>query len=210
MKGKNLTVIALLIDNTNILKLPIMASEAINKYIEKRYKYWMDYALYHCTRAGIQDEATDVMNEVMAMLLEKGDDFIRGLYDKKDSKYRELDYFVLRMIKLNVQSPTSPYQHKYKPIPADDNVDFQRMDLVDESDEEEDQAERILDMMHQVRTALDGLDLSPKAKAVFSFKFFQGESFTDWPGKESKKELYDIYNGVLQMIRDTINGKILF
>ena len=42
-----------------------MASEALNKYIEKRYDRWLDYAKYHCSLAGMTDEAIDVLNEVM-------------------------------------------------------------------------------------------------------------------------------------------------
>ena len=48
-----------------------MASEALNKYIEKRYDRWLDYAKYHCSLAGMADEAIDVLNEVMCMLLQK-------------------------------------------------------------------------------------------------------------------------------------------
>lgn len=28
-----------------------MASEALNKYIKKRYDRWLDYAKYHCSLA---------------------------------------------------------------------------------------------------------------------------------------------------------------
>jgi hypothetical protein len=48
-----------------------MASEALNKYIEKRYDRWLDYAKYHCSLAGMSSEAIDVLNEVMCMLLQK-------------------------------------------------------------------------------------------------------------------------------------------
>ena len=48
-----------------------MASEAVNNYITKRYERWLDYSLYHCGRAGISDDATDVLNEVICSLLQK-------------------------------------------------------------------------------------------------------------------------------------------
>lgn len=48
-----------------------MASEAVNNYITKRYERWLDYSLYHCGLAGISDEATDVLNEVICSLLQK-------------------------------------------------------------------------------------------------------------------------------------------
>ena len=37
-----------------------MASEALNKYIEKRYDRWLDYAKYHCSLAGMTDERSNV------------------------------------------------------------------------------------------------------------------------------------------------------
>ena len=36
-----------------------MASEALNKYIEKRYDRWLDYAKYHCSLAGMSSEAIE-------------------------------------------------------------------------------------------------------------------------------------------------------
>ena len=38
-----------------------MASEALNKYIKKRYDRWLDYAKYHCSLAGMSSEAIDVL-----------------------------------------------------------------------------------------------------------------------------------------------------
>lgn len=95
-----------------------MTDDIIHNYISQRYFRWLDYAQYHCSHAGIVDEAIDVLNEVLAMLIEKYNshrDYIIRLYESKKGQYRELDFFVLQMIKLNIQSPTSPYRHKYKP-----------------------------------------------------------------------------------------------
>ena len=78
-----------------------MASEALNKYIEKRYDRWLDYAKYHCSLAGMTSEAIDVLNEVMCMLLQKDPAYILRLMDSKQGKYTELDFYILQMIKLN-------------------------------------------------------------------------------------------------------------
>lgn len=190
-----------------------MANQIINKYISERYDRWLDYARYHCSHAHMEDEAIDVLNEVLAMLIEKceSNEFhILKLYDSKKGKYRELDFFVLQMIKLNIQSPTSPYRHKYKPIPVDENVDFQRMDIIDEEDPEQDRSGDILQKMQKVRSIFDNLQLSKKAKRVFSWKFFEGNSFSEWEGPEDKKDLYDIYNGVQRLIDNEIHGVSLF
>ncbi|WP_199163426.1 hypothetical protein [Parabacteroides provencensis] len=57
---------------------------------------------------------------------------------------------------------------------------------------------------------VDQLGLSEKAKRIFVWKFFAGESFADWPGPESKKELYEIYKQIFKIILDKKNGKLLF
>ncbi|SHF50118.1 hypothetical protein [Dysgonomonas macrotermitis] len=190
-----------------------MANQIINKYISERYDRWLDYALYHCTHSGMDDEAIDVLNEVLIMLIEKcetNEQYMLKLYESKKGQYRELDFFVLQMIKLNIQSPTSPYRHKYKPIPLDSNVDIQRLDLIDDEDIEQDKSGDILIQMQKVREIFDNLQLSDKARRVFSWKFFECNKFSEWEGSEDKKELYDIYNGVLELIKNKLNNRELF
>ena len=190
-----------------------MANQIINKYISERYDRWLDYAIYHCSHANMEDEAIDVLNEVLAMLIEKcesNEAHILKLYDSKKGQYRELDFFVLQMIKLNIQSPTSPYRHKYKSIPVDANIDFQRLDLIDDEDSEQDRSGDIFNQVQKVRSIFENLQLSEIAKRVFSWKFFEGNSFSEWEGSEDKKDLYDIYNGVLELIKNKLGGRELF
>lgn len=187
--------------------------ELLNKYIEKRYYRWLDYAAYHCSYHGLKDEAVDVLNEVLVMLIEKynaNEAYIMRLYESKKGKYRELDFFVLQMIKLNVISPTSPYRHKYKSLPEDDNIELSSIDIADEQDDEIDHAGEILKKMHVIRDILDNLNLSDSAKKIFTYKFFEGESYSDWTGPEDKKYLYDTFRRVMQMIKDKIKGNSLF
>lgn len=187
-----------------------MASEALNKYIEKRYDRWLDYAKYHCSLAGMTSEAIDVLNEVMCMLLQKDPEYISRLMDSKQGQYTELDFYILQMIKLNITSDTSPYRHKYKPIPVDDNVDWRRLNIIDDQEEVPDKNEYIRDRLQEVREVLDSLEISESAIRIFTWKFFAGESFADWPGPESKKELYEIYKRVFKTILDKKDGKLLF
>lgn len=190
-----------------------MANQIINKYISERYERWLDYARYHCSHAHMDDEAIDVLNEVLAMLIEKcetNEAHIVHLYESKKGQYRELDFFILQMIKLNIQSPTSPYRHKYKPIPVDANVDYQQIDMIDEEDTEVDRSGDILQKMQKVRSIFENLQLSEMAYRIFSWKFFAGEAFSEWPGDEDKAYLYEVYNKVLEMVKDRIKGGVLF
>ncbi len=181
----------------------------INKYIETRYYHWLEYAVYHCAKAKIPDEANDVLNEVIFYLLKKDESRILQLLHSTNEKYTELDQYVLKMIKLNSYSATSPYRNKYKPIPADRNINVFRLKIEDISEEQDDEPAEILNKFHQVRDALESLNLSAKAKQVFEFRFFEGLKFSDWPGDEPKKELYDVYLKVVRLIRAKIKKETL-
>lgn len=182
-----------------------MDTEIINSYITVRYDRWLDYSKYHCSLACMPDEAVDVLNEVLMMLLEKDPVYLLQMYEAKKGRYRELDYFILQMIKLNITSVTSPYRHKYKPIPVDENVNWQRLDIVDETGQEQDKAGTALREMRLIRYIFDRLDLTELERRVFTFKFFAGMSFAEWPGLENRKKLYQAYKTVLSAI-----GELLF
>lgn len=187
-----------------------MASTKIDNYISKRYERWLDYASYHCTQAGIPDESHDVLNEVLCSLLQKDSHKLEFMLDAKKNGYTELDFFVLRMIKLNATSNTSPYRNRYKSIPSDNNVDYNCLDIEDVQEKDEDKSAHILERMHQVRDVFESLNLSLLARRVFEFRFFQDNNFADWTGPETLKRLYEIYNGVQDLIRKKISGESIF
>jgi len=185
-------------------------NKELEKYIGKRYERWLDYASYHCSCAGIENEASDVLHEVLCDLLNKPPGKLSELLHKKSGQYTELDFFVLRMIKLNAISDTSPYRHKYKPIPVDANVDYNHLDIEDVTDEERDCTADILEKTNIVRKILDELFISEHAKSVFRWRFFCGEKFCDWTGQESEKELFDCYYKVVNLIKEKLNNISLF
>jgi hypothetical protein len=184
----------------------------INNYIEKRYNSWLDYSTYHCSNAGMIGQENDVLDEVILALLQKENHLLKKLFDskkiQKGKEYTQLDFFVLQMIKLNIYSPTSPYQSRFKPIPKA-NKDLKRLNIEDVCEEDEDQPAQILKRFDQVREAFESLNLSPKAKLIFEYKFFQDQAFSDWPGTETKKQLYEIYSHVSSLIRAKIFKKTL-
>lgn len=187
-----------------------MAMKKVRDYIEKRYQGFLDYSEYHCSCAGIADEAVDVLNEVLCSVLEKSPEKMNNMFNKNSGEYTELDYYILRMIKLNVTSPTSPYQHKYKSLKIDRNVDYSKLEIEDMEDDERDRAQEILDKVHIVRKVLEEIMISEKAKEVFEYRFFGGGIFSRWPGPEKDKELYEIYNRVVKLIKQKLNDKTLF
>lgn len=187
-----------------------MATEEINIYIKKRYERWLDYASYHCSCAGIADEAIDVLNEVLLDLLQKPESKTTDLLRKKSGQYTELDYFVLRMIKLNATSATSPYRHKYKPIPVDANISYSQIEIEDQVDDDNDAPGDIVEKTRIVRKIFETLIISDYAKRVFIWRFFCGEKFSEWPGAETEKELFDVYYKVVNMVKEKIDNQTLF
>lgn len=181
-----------------------METDIINSYITVRYDRWLDYSQYHCSLACMPDEAVDVLNEVLAMLLEKEPAYLLQLYEARKGCYRELDFFVLQMIKLNITSVTSPYRHKYKPLPVDENVNWQQLEIIDEVNQGQDRAAIVLKEMRLVRFVFDRLELTDMERQVFAFKFFAGSTFAKWPGKESRKVLYESYKTVLTAIGELL------
>lgn len=173
----------------------------IEDYITKRYHRWLDYASYHCAMAGIGNEATDVLNEVMSMLLAKPHQELEKMYRAQKGQYKELDFLVLRMIKINATSMTAPYRYKNKPIPVDANVDYNSLDIMDETDNDIDHAGVIMWRMRVVRFIFDRLELSEFDRTVFEYHFFQDGKFTDWPKIDSLKNLYCSYNYTRALIQ---------
>lgn len=187
----------------------MIMSDLVNKYISDRYNRWLDYSSYHCSMAGLPDEAFDVLNEVLCSLLQKDESILLKLLGKKDGSYTELDYFVLRMIKLNATSATSPYRQKYASTPKDCNIDVCMIDVADSEYEEHDYAAEIFEKVSRVRDVVERLNLSDKHKRIFEFRFFLHENFKSWDGPDTISELYKEYNKVLKLVKDAINGSVL-
>lgn len=186
-----------------------MASFELNNYITKRYERWLDYARYHCGRLGMAGEATDVLNEVLCCLLQKEEGQLSGMLRCHKGGYTALDWFVLRMLKTNIVSESSPYRQKRICRNVDRGVDVYTLNIKeDEVGYEEDPSEKIFKQMAAVREAVEHLGLSPKAKQIFHYRFFCGDSFADWKGSEGKKKLYDTYNKVMELVKQELKGSI--
>ncbi len=174
----------------------------IDEYINQRYPYWLDYATYHAALAQLHDQGGDLLHTVLESLLKKDSEYLRGLLEKKKQGYTELDFFILRMIKLNAHSPTAPYRHKNKVLPRDANADPWGLDIIDEGpDESESGKDWFLRRVRQSREVLAGLKIPDREKEIFFWKFFGDNSLRSWSGDESYQVVCNTYNQVLdQMI----------
>ncbi len=179
-----------------------MISESISNYVTLRYDRWMDYAEYHAKLAGIPDESGDILNEVLVSLLKKDPDHLQALLDKKKQGYTELDFFVLKMIKLNSNSMTSPHRHKTKDIPKDKNKDPWTMEIEDEQEDQADRNAETLQLWRKARDIFEDLDIPARDKKIFSWKFFADNSLRSWPGTESYPTVCNTFNRVMSIMRE--------
>lgn len=184
-----------------------MIPQEISDYIQKRYERWLDYAKFHCSIAGMADEAIDVLNEVLLSLLKKDGSALLKLLHKKKGSYCELDWYILRMIKLNATSDTSPYRHRYKKtvVPIDRNIDYSQMEIIDEECEEHDRPGEILKKTRIIRDVVETLPIPDYDKSVFMFRM-SGEAWVDWQGEGKQKKLFDVFYKVKKLVKEEIQS----
>jgi len=179
-----------------------MISESISNYINNRYNRWQDYSMYHAKLAGIPDESGDILNEVLVSLLKKDPDHLQNLLDKKKQGYTELDFFILRMIKLNAYSITSPYRHKTKDVPKDKNKDPWTMEIEEEPEDQADRNAETLQLWRKARDIYEDLDIPDRDKEIFSWRFFADNSLRSWPGPESYPTVCNTFNRIMSIMRE--------
>ncbi|MDR2919096.1 MAG: hypothetical protein LBV72_07020 [Tannerella sp.] len=180
----------------------------LNKYINQRYNRWLDYAKFHCARAGKEDEAGDVLHEAIISLMSKSEDDIEELYLTEHGIYRSLDFYILRIINLSVNSETSSYRCKHRMPPIDENIDYEQLyHIPDEEDidEENENDDYVLKSMSRIREIFDELTLTDLEYRVFHYYFICNEPLSEWTGGESKSVLYSKYKIVREAIAEIIH-----
>ena len=167
----------------------------IEKYIKKRYDRWLDYSSFHTEQAGLQDQAVDVLNEVLLSLLKKDEDSLLKLLHSRKEQYCELDFFVLRLIKMNATSNTAPYRFKNRNrLPIDINVDYSRLEIVDLKEPEIDKSHEILEKLKTLCKIVERFDMNKIEKEVFNHVFVMQEPISTYNKCDNiKKQQYKSY-----------------
>jgi len=188
-----------------------MVSKKLNEHITNTYRDWLDYARFHVKLASKGDQAEDILNEVIVDILSSKDEsFLVDLLGKKiqdnkrDKEYTELDIYFLKAIKRNCHSPTSPWQHKTRDVPKDCNVNPWDLEIVDQEESESDPTLVRLEKYRRAREILDQLDIPEREKKIFSWKFFEDNPLTRWPGPES----YSVARSIFLKIKRKMANKI--
>jgi hypothetical protein len=189
--------------------------EDVKNYMSERYERWLDYAKYQCSRAGIPDEAADVLNEVMCAYLARPHDRLTALYSEKGNRdTRLLDGYILRSIQTNVWKATSNYQYRYHrdkyytkryglPVPVE-YVSELPEDAEDvDADAARQKKER--ETYRRFSRFCKRLNLDPPAIKIFHFRFFEHRKWAEWPGNESRYILTKLYRRAKEIIFHELN-----
>ncbi|OFY61636.1 MAG: hypothetical protein A2Y71_03095 [Bacteroidetes bacterium RBG_13_42_15] len=143
--------------------------------------------------------------------MEKPEEKVLHLYQKIKKPYRELDYFILKMIKLNAHSKTAPFRfYFFERVPIDANTDPLQMIWIPDQvyDPEEDVfANNFLSDLRLLRLAIDRTDLSTLEKGIINWKLLGNENIKDYPYApcESPGELYGNFSKGRQKITETFH-----
>ena len=173
----------------------------LNKYITTHYPQWVEYAAYHVRHSRLPIVPAEVVNDVLCPLLERDMAKLERLMNARNKDGTELDFFVMRIIKISIHSPRSPFRYQRGQHCTDRLEDSIRTLMVPTPDFDQD------DAYMQVRQVFDTLQVSELSKRIFAWRFFEGKSFAEWPGAESQKFLYDTFNRILLIISAKIRRK---
>lgn len=178
-------------------------TKQLEKYITAHYYQWVEYALIHIRLSRQNFTPEEVVNDVLCVLISRDTDRMELLMSRKTITGTELDYFLKRIIKITIQSPRSLFRFKRGQHCLDHfNDGFQNLPEV-VPDFDYDRAYLI------VRKVFDDLEISTLSKRIFAWRFFEGRSFSEWQGRESKKYLYETFNRVMLIISSKIRKKDL-
>jgi len=206
--------------------------ETVKKYIGIRYNRYLEYSAFQCKMNSLHDQAGDLLNEVLIMVLLKDENKLILLYNKRKPKeqYRDLDFYILALLKQNAHSLTSPYRWKYRTLLRDSNAsdillgedeysdEYSTQDQQDydsflnedseqnpnepeaEEYQDDDPTELISLKFQVIREILDNSNLSKLEIDVFKYRFFLDGTWKEWTGKQKGKVLTGIYKTVKEYV----------
>lgn len=174
----------------------------IRRYIAERYPRWFDFASFHAAQQNLEDHATDILHEVLLAVIMMPQERVCRIFKKvsklhnSENEFSELDFFVLKMIRLNMQSDTAPYRHKYRPLKRDIPLSTNEARIPDNEeydDEQLDTAGRQFKQWELIRIVGEALDLTPAERDLFTHVFVCREKASTIDEEQiEKKKKYKI------------------
>lgn len=167
-----------------------MTNQDLNKYIEKHYKKFLDYANFHASRNGLTNCGPELLNYVLEVALVDMDrEKVLSLLNKKYGNYNELHTYILGMIKINAFSPRSDFHRKVlNRLPIDDNIEVSHLKLLDDDvdGQHQNDSDTMAMRMRFLREVSERV-LTADELRVFNHKYLNGEYLSLLDGREEVK-----------------------
>lgn len=80
-------------------------TNSIFSYIDQHYKRWVDFAAWHCQKAGTIQSLFLIMQEVEREILSLKTGTIARMMHTVSGNFTELGFFALRVIKARIYNP---------------------------------------------------------------------------------------------------------
>lgn len=185
----------------------------LNVYLEKNYQKFLDYSNFHADKNNLTGMGQEMLQFVLEIVLVDMDrQRVITLLNSKYGNYNELHTYIMGMIKINAYSPRSDFRRKVIDCKyINDKVDFRKLRMIDDVYDMDipDRADEIFSQFEMVRNELAALEISELDKEIFRWRFFYGNTISEWPGAEPKSKLYSTYNRVLGILKERITANQL-
>lgn len=177
-----------------------MDSEKLTQVITAHYEEWSKYVSKVATDYQLNDEAMDILNDVLYNVLKRNKDKPIRLQGTGQSEENEIKYYLIRAIKLAIILPSSRYRRHLQNITKmtshPDN--FSSLILTDEEETGTDK----LEMIYQ---AVEKLCLSENDQKIFDFCYSGYHVLKQWDGEESISTVSRKSNSIRKMIRKQVD-----
>lgn len=180
-----------------------MEQKNLNEYITEAYARWVEYAYFHVRQTGLQINPSEVVNDILCSFLERDTSKLERMVNTPANGATELDFFILRFIKISIHFPHSSFRYQ-RGQHCTTSLSEDLLNMPDETTSND------KDEIHlMIWNALGEIEASITAKQIFIWKFFDGNSLSQWPGRENKKFVYRSYHDVLIAVIRQIKVKLI-
>lgn len=177
----------------------------LSSFFGKRYKYWLDFSKYHCSKNGLKGEEEDVLMKVIEDVWSKDKKKLFEMYRQKSTNGTGLDFYILKMLRVYIKMPKAPYRWKYhtrvvkkKEVETYDNLPVIEYEL------EQD----LGDTLDMVKDLIYCNHFSKEVIRILEWIFIKGnKDFENWPGAEKKEVLEDVFEKALEVLRKQVTGE---
>lgn len=179
------------------LNLYNMGNNSIEHHIRMMYPNWLQQSKRLCANLGKQQEAQDILQEVICDLLQRYPSKIQEWCKKQEINYKALDCMVINILRKNIYSHSAMCFQKYdkKRPPIDRNIDINEIQIADTPE---------INLLEIAEAALDKIKISPRQKEIFFHYYFQHKALSEWAGPESHSKLSRTCQRVILLLREEI------